>query len=142
VGYLSEFLAGLKIVEWLRARIKGGRKASPGIYVSTYPRYGYKDIGWGQFLDAKWLLRLPQQSAFIIPSPSELAEDLEVLGPYCPACQTELRQSRWLLLWYRWCCGGCNFKKISKISAYKAKEECSPVFKAEVRKRAEKERGQ
>jgi len=121
-GILSSFAP--KILGWLFSKSKGRKKVRPSIYVSSpslYGLYGDRDIGKVQFSDVIWQLRLPSHIPFVSPSPSEWAEHLQILGPYCPKCKAKFRESRWLLLWYRWQCDGCSFKKISKVNM----RECS-----------------
>lgn len=116
-------------------------KPKPGIRILSYPINGYRDLGFSIYLGVKWLLRYPNPDPIRVldlePPPrslSEEASDLDVKGPYCPECETELRQSkRRLGLGYRWDCDRCGFKINSKISKYEAQPRAERVFQSALR---------
>ena len=141
--WIKGILSSINILDWLVSKIKGRKKLSHGVYISSYPQYGLygdRDIGRGSFSDVEWLLRLPTHSAFVSPSPSEWAERLQILGPYCPKCKTELRESRWLLRRYHWQCDGCSFKKISKVNMRESSRRAKLIYAPRVRGWIEEER--
>ena len=132
----------IEAISKLTSKINTHRPKSGGIHIISYPRSGYRDLGFHVHLDVKWLLRYPNPDPIeeidllSSHSPSERVSELDVQGPYCPACETELRQSKRRLpgLGHRWDCDSCGFKINSRISKYETQTRAERVFQSKLMK--------
>lgn len=114
----------------------------PGIIVISTPRYGYKDLGYRDYLKVKWLFQFPRQDPYDpfmfdnirSTDPYEMSQELNVEGPFCPKCQTELRESARFLGGYKWICDKCHFQISQKVNKYSTKEKVKKVFQSEFRR--------
>lgn len=123
-----------------RKREKELNARSPITFLS-YPVNGYRELGYHEHLGVKWLLRLPNPSPFNFleqedPSRKAFAfsQDLNIRGPFCPNCQTELTESARFLGGYSWSCDMCAMSKTSEISMSKAQEKAEKVFQSQLRR--------
>ncbi len=107
-------------------------------FVLSYPRYGYKDIGYEDWDGVKWLLRYPNPSPtsglFYSESVSEKISQLNVKGPFCPKCKTELSQGQRFFHGFVWVCNNCEFKVKKRYNIYKGQEKALKVFQGKFRK--------
>ena len=142
--YLTEILAGLKILSWLGARARRiFRHMSPRGYISKFrpigkPVNGHQDIYYFHDGSAKWLVRSRHPAHPATATPSEIAETIDLAGPYCPECEAELveqapelnsrreeederepivRHFVPFIPFYNWSCPVCHFHTTSETSA-------------------------
>ena len=136
-------LLALALVGYLLYRLlrRGEPEAGPAIAFLSYPRYGYRDLGYGLLGGVKWLLQYPKPSLSWPPSeasPSELAASLNVDGPYCPRCETELVERK-ALFGYTWVCERCGLKLRRRMTMFEAEEQATRIFRADCRRQLAQE---
>ena len=113
--------------------------------------FGYFDIDFRDYYNLKWLLRYPHagnntnhweqlQQGKQISNATTASQQLQIGGPYCPICTTELREENNYLLWllkrkYFLQCPKtqCGFKKRNRKSASELRDDVDRVFVAKLR---------
>jgi len=132
------FVLGLAIYHLKRTRALNMR--SPITFFSV-PLNGYKELGYYDYMGVKWLLRLPNPIMFPQFEPEDLttkayalSQDLNIRGPFCPKCQTELAESARFFGGYLWRCDMCRFTAKSDISSSKAQDKAEKVFQSQLRR--------
>jgi len=146
IGYLIVILVVFCLIAllfWFFSKFTERRKESWS-GVAVIPRYGYQEVGTGIYRSVKWLLLLPNPGPFDShpllpsPSPSEIAKRLELKGPFCPKCDTELEENKKLFR-YTWTCVKCGFRIRSKIQIYKLREKAYLCFQSDIREHLRKQ---
>ncbi len=120
-------------------RIRSRRSYGP--FGIAWARYGYTELGYPEWDGVLWRLRSPNPSPlarFAPPlegsgsTPSEIAERLEVAGPFCPRCKTELEQQEKFFGGYMWRCPREDFAQKKRRSIYEARDSAIRVFRRAV----------
>lgn len=146
IGYFVIFcLVAFSIWYFISRSVKRRKeRQSDWTGVAVTPGYGYQEVGTGIYRGVKWLLLLPNPGPFDShpllpsPSPSEIAKRLELKGPFCPKCDTELEENKKLFR-YTWTCVKCGFRIRSKIQIYKLREKAYLYFQSDIRERLRKQ---
>ena len=107
-----------------------------GVHGSTGSRWGYEDIGNIDHAGVKWRIIAP------LPPPPSLyrGPDLTPSGirvrtpPRCPECETQIEESKSFWGGYVWNCPDCDFKKRSKRSYYRVKDNVEKIAQRWVEK--------
>ena len=125
------FWSGIVLV---RKRLKAIEPS--GIPASSASRWGYEDIGNIDYDGMKWRVIAP------LPSPPSLYRGPDLTPsrirvrtpPRCPECETKIEESKSFWGGYVWKCPDCDFKKRSKRSYYRVKDNVEKIAQRWVEK--------
>jgi len=142
--------SAIKYIVNSRRRARWAKSRSRGV-----SGFGYFDIDFRDYYNLKWLLRYPNavveagtqsdywkqlQGGKPVKDASTAAQKLQISGPYCPRCMTELREENNYLLWllkrkYLLQCPNtlCGFKRRNRKSASELRDDVDRVFVAKLR---------